>query len=313
MVPKQLTPEQQRARFAERGITFPRDTKVRDANKIQEIGYYKLKEFAYPFFDTESETYKNLSFKALLNRYYQDKNFRIFMLHAIEDVEVRLNNAVASQLGQKYGAFGYLEFNNWVNREIPKFQVEKNQYFFKSNLLKKIKRSNLRDLRQRQNLNNDGFPTVWTMVDSLTFGDTVHLVEAMAPANLKRLANSFACSPTELVSWIKCMNFIRNVCVHNSDLIDIRLITKPLPPSEYRTCILPVQGGYANGVAIAVLILKHLMNHVNSRYKFVNIEDSLKKIIGDDDGIAHMLGFANKAAISVLIKREYYDTEEVCD
>ena len=54
---------------------------------IQHINYYKLKDFATPFanYDDNGELYyNNLLFFDILKRYYQDKNLRYFMMHAIE-------------------------------------------------------------------------------------------------------------------------------------------------------------------------------------------------------------------------------------
>lgn len=151
MKPEKLTPEEQRSRFERRGIYFPTRDHERDANKIQEIGYYKLKEFAYPFSTTDTSgeiSYHGLKFNRLLVRYYQDKNFRIFMLHGIEDIEVRLNSVVAYRLGYKYGGFGYLDFKNWVDRNRPRFEIEKEQFYFKKGLLSKVKRSSLPDIKK---------------------------------------------------------------------------------------------------------------------------------------------------------------------
>jgi abortive infection bacteriophage resistance protein len=306
MIPQQLNPEEQRMQFEERGIIFPDETHERDAAKIQEIGYYKLKEFAYSFCNLSKggvPEYAGLSFKKLLLRYYQDKNFRIFMLHAIEDVEVRLNSVVAYQLGEKYGAFGYLDFKKWVNRKIGKFKIEEAQFYFKRDILKKISRSNLPDLRKNNNLNEDGFPTIWLVVDALTFGDTIHLLQQMSPSNLKSVADKFECTPKELVSWMKCMNFVRNACVHNSDLIDIHLRTKPTAPQEYAVEIADAPGGNSNAIAIAVFILKRLMNAVNPMYKFGNICDSLKKIVKNDESAAKKLGFESPHSLGLIQKR----------
>jgi abortive infection bacteriophage resistance protein len=190
MCPRNLTNEEQRELFAKRGIIFEHGDPKRDASKIQEIGYYKLKDFAYPFSHVEHSelVYSNLTFYDLLKRYYQDKNFRIYVLHAIEDIEVYLNSVVASVLGNRYGAFGYLDFKQWCNRSINKFKIEELQYHFKKDLLKKIKRINIPDLEFKNNLDKDGFPSVWLMVNCLTFGNTIHLFLIMSKRNQEKVA-----------------------------------------------------------------------------------------------------------------------------
>lgn len=303
---KNLSSMELRDLLERRGIVFPKETKKRDANKIQEIGYYKLKSFAYPFSHYDANhnlLYENLTFKNLLLRYYQDKNLRIFIFHALEDIEVYLNNVIADALG-KYGPFGYLEFKNWCDRSISKFKTEKNQFEFKKNLKKKMKRSNLPDLDNLDNKDEDGFPSVWLMTDCLTFGDSVHLFYAMSPSNKRKVAGKFDCTKDELESWLKCLNFVRNQCVHNENLLDLKLTTKPKIPDLYRdSYALKNQKIVNDRIASIVFIIKFLISQVNEKYKFGNIADSLYKIIGNDDNKATALGFKNSNAIECLKRR----------
>ncbi len=94
-----------------------------DIEKIKHINYYKLKEFAHPLSKiTKSEgtiniSYDGITFQDVLRRYYQDKNLRIYLLHAIEKIEVSIKTTLSHVMGLKYGAFGYLNFWLWANRE----------------------------------------------------------------------------------------------------------------------------------------------------------------------------------------------------
>lgn len=54
--------------------------------------------------------YSNITFDDIVKRYYQDKNLRINLLHAIEKIEVSIKRNVSYILGSRYGAFGYLDF-----------------------------------------------------------------------------------------------------------------------------------------------------------------------------------------------------------
>lgn len=297
-----LSIDEQRQLFENRGILF---TESNDKNneKIQEIGYYKLKEFAYVFsnYNDRSELhYNNLKFRDLLNRYYKDKYLRIYMFHAIDDIEVYLNNLVANILGKKYGAYGYLSFKKWCDQNISKFEIEKKQYIFKQNLKKKLSRSNLPDMNIKNLRDPDGFPTVWLMVDCLTFGDTLYLIQTMSLNNRRRIARKLCCNNDELISWLGCVNFIRNVCVHNSDLLDISITTKPKIPSEYADYIFKINGTYSNKIAIAIFIIKHLMNSINDKYSFKNIQRTLIKIINKKEKNANRLGFKNCDSLKIL-------------
>ena len=135
----------------------------RDITKIQHISYYRLKEFAQPFAKEKdgSVFYENITFHEVLGRYYQDKNLRIFLLHALEKIEVSLKTRISNLLGLKYGAFGYLNFSLWANKnKFSKFTIEQEQYRVKQNLLKVLRKSQLRELKNQKNLDADKFPSV---------------------------------------------------------------------------------------------------------------------------------------------------------
>lgn len=297
-----LSPEEQRALLENRGISFSKSCEI-DAAKIQEIGYYKLKEFAYPFSisdDVDEPQYRGLDFQSLLVRYYQDKNLRIFILHAVEDIEVHLGNSVATILGKKYGAFGYLNFSNWCDRGIKRFQVEEKQFYFKKDLLKAVKKSRNHYVNVSANKNDEGFPTVWLLSNVLMFGNIINLISIMSLNNKRALAKIYGCTPDELMSWLRCLLFVRNTCAHNSNLIDLNLRTQPMVPRRYKSKILETESGYSNGLAIVLLIIKSLMNTVNSKYKFGNIYDSLYKIIDHEGTRATSIGFASVRSINVF-------------
>lgn len=290
--PTYLSLSEQKTLLESRGIHFSSLDEKKDKLKIKEIGFYKIKEFAQVYAIKENPIiYKNIDFSEILTRYYQDKNLRMHIFHAIETIEVFLQNQLSDILGKKYGAFGYLIFSNWMNRNNSKFFVESEQYKFKKNLLKKISRSSFHDLTMEKNLDIDGFPTVWLMIDSLTFGDSVHLVQNMSPKNKRELARRFGCNSNELLSWLKCLNFIRNVCAHNSDLIDISIKTKPQPPQKFSNYLYQENNHFTNKIAIAILIIKQLMENINPKYDFYQIYRALNKLSRGDESSIKKLGF----------------------
>ena len=300
--PRYLTVSEQRRLFEQRGINFS-DNKhsiADDEQKIKEIGFYKLKQFAqiYAFKSPDSHPKYGMepAFSDLLTRYYQDKNLRMLIFHATESIEVFLNNQISDLLGKKYGPFGYLDFNKWVNRKYSRFNIEKKQYSFKKQLISKMKRSSLSDIKNPDNLEKDGFPTVWVMTDCLTFGDTVHLIEMMSLNNQRIIAQEFNCNVKELISWLKCLNFIRNICAHNNDFIDIEIKTKPVAPKKYKSFLFKKGNRYTNRVAIAILIIKQMMAVINPTYSFKKINHSLKKLCSNDQE-AQQLGFKDKNSI----------------
>lgn len=295
------------------GITLKSSERERNIQTIKKIGYYKLKEFAV-FYSGKKD--REISFEDLLSRYYYDKALRMGTLHAIEDIEIYFHNCMGELLARKYGPFGYLSFFSWCDRNIDRDTISKYENEFKSKLKRKIRRSGLPDLTIPKNIKN-GFPTVWLTMELLMFGELVFIFKNMSPKNKRIIARKFNTTPNNLLSWLECLNLIRNICCHNSDLIDIKLRTKPITPIEYQENIYSEGTKQTDRVAIALLILKHLMDIIDRKYDYKLINDALCKIMRKKvsyaggvrksraevdvmNSIAHELGFKSAADTKIF-------------
>lgn len=296
--------------FEKRGMTLDPEMRDKNINAIEAIGYYTLKQFAYPFAYRDgynTPDYDGLEFDFVVKRYYQDKNLRINLLHAIEDIEVSMNSLISHVLGNKYGAFGYLDFSNWADNRISKYSLEERQFYFKKSLLRQAYNSNILDLDYRENLNADNFPTVWLMTNLLTFETTSTLIRLMSPDNVKYFTDYFDCTRDELVSWLECLNFVRNICCHNSNLLDITLSTDAMAPKDYQEFLwfknINADISYTNKIALVIVIVVHMMYAINPKYRFDNIKRSFTSITRDIDGSIEKLGFKNMDAFYDIFRK----------
>lgn len=309
MEPKSLKIEDQLDLFYRRGVFITDKNKALE--KLKHISYYRLKDFAKPYSsiimygNVPVLKYSNITFEDIVKRYYQDKNLRIHLLHAIEKIEVSIKRNISFILGNRYGSYGYLEFDKWANKkDYNKFELEKKQFYFKKDLLKTVKRSSLSVLADRRNLNSEGFPTIWVATEVLMFGELVHLIKIMSTKNQNELAKFYNCSFKELLSWLKCLNFARNVCAHNANIIDINLQTKPLIRNKWKDKFLYTTTD-SNGnkivvhkVATIILITITSVNEINKKYRWKPIRSNIAKICKDSnvykaDLNANIIGFAN--------------------
>ncbi|MGF2063043.1 Abi family protein [Enterococcus casseliflavus] len=285
-------------RLEAQGITI--NDRAKAENKLKTIGYYKLKGFAYPLAHSNNanKPFEGINFDDLVLRYYQDKNLRIFLLHAIEKIEVSVKVTLGYVLGSKYGAFGYINFSKWVDRKryASSKRIEMEQKFCKD-LKEKIDRSTLPDLKNPNNLNM-GLPSIWLAMDLLTFGDVVYLLKIMSRSNLIDIANEYGFSYEELLSYMSCLNFVRNACAHNANIVDMRLRTVPIVRDEWKPnlYIYPDRKEYTNRVAIVIMIVKSFISTINPKYLYNNISNSIFKMVNNTDLKAQNLGFLNAAA-----------------
>lgn len=317
--PVALSWKEQLDLFKSRGMIIHKG----DIDKLKNISYYRLKEFARPLSTVKKcqnhteISYDGIEFKEVLSRYYQDKNLRLYLLHAIEKIEVSVKTRISYVLGTHYGAFGYLNFSSWSNRQnFSRFEIERQQYAIKSKLLKIVKRSQSSELKKETNLDNDGFPSVWLGIDLLMFGDVVAMLKIMSESNLKQVASYYKCSGEELVSWMKCLNFIRNICAHNSNLIDIKLTTKPKIRKEWLDYLYFIENKKgkstvkkpSNRLAVVIMIVVELVKQINPKYKWKDIQASLRGLCKEKEERAYLLGFNTLESakdITSLIKNNF--------
>lgn len=108
-----LTYQEQLKLFKKKGITGIDENDEKQVNTIKVIGYYKLKQYAYVFWDKDSKQYKNISFTNLIKRYYRDQSLRHEVFQAIGDIETAFNSEISYILGE-VDPYLYLNLKNGV-------------------------------------------------------------------------------------------------------------------------------------------------------------------------------------------------------
>lgn len=320
--PRNMSISQQIDLFSQRGILFPpkgSQSYKKDAHTVQEIGYYKLKEFSYPFANNINGIlhYKGLSFSKLLQRYHLDKHLRMAILSLIEELEVSLNSNISDILGKNKNpyraAFGYLNVHSWADNNIPKGKILKEQNYIKNYIKSTLKKHILfKDIRDPRNLNNDGYPSVWLFANILTFGITVYIIKYMSKNKKKKLAIRYSCLPNELMSWTKCLKFVRNICAHNDNFIDLKIVTRSKKPRLFGKYIMHYNSGYSDAIATPIFDLKYLMLSIDSSCSFENVVMILRQLIHNDDE-AKEFGFISLKALNYLLinKAEYNNIAKI--
>lgn len=308
-MPNNLSFENQLSLLESRGMVIDSDKKDESIHTLQTVSYYRIKEFAKPFEVTDQgdRIYHNLEFSKVLARYYQDKNLRMGLLHAIELLEVSIKTQLAYALGTRYGAFGYLEFSNWIDRtQHDTFKTLEKQYFFTKELKNSAEKSNSADLHNNINLNQAGLPSVWLGVDILTFGQMCSIICCAKNEIVSEIANNYHCTDNELLSWIRMLNLVRNVCAHNGNLVNISLRKKPLLNNELESYIFIDQNDRKSfKLGVIVMIINILVHNINPKYQWADVRKSLKSLcvktqLYNRDEMANIIGFKDFSIIKSL-------------
>lgn len=300
-------------------IFVSRGMKVYDTNKalikLENISYYKIKEFSLPYMDSEGNYKKGTSFEHVIKNFYQDKNIRMYFLEAIEKVELSFKTKFAYLLGKKYGAFGYLNFNNWCDRSIRKHEISRRETKFLEKISSKIKEIKIaanKDKHENPIIrkyfldypNEDRLP-IWMLTEILTFGEVTYLYETMSLKNKKSIAHYYNLTLDEFTSWIKNLKLVRNLCAHNTHIINIKFKAVPSIKNDWKQYLFQDKGNklYTNRIANTIMILNYFVERINPEFKFGNIHKTMCKLIRNNDRYARFYGFNDRRSIDCLFKK----------
>lgn len=292
------------------------DHLTKQLKTISTLGYYNLKNYAFPYYDSESSSYRNISFDNLVARFYRDKHLKQAVLHAIEDIETTLNTKISNVLGRKYGPYGYLDFRIWCQRDsrnkflhnnfMDKYAIQREQLDFLRKIPIKVKKSASYDMHRFTTQSDRVNPPIWLLINELTLGESIHMYKLMSKKNRDQISAYFGCKTDELVSWLDNINLIRNICCHNGLLADFKLKTKAKVPVEFKTSnidegilLRTQEGNYTNALAFQLCIIVKLMSKINNKYIFHDIKLAVYKLI-DATATPQHYGFRNKKMIKVL-------------
>lgn len=244
-------------------------------NYLERIGYYRLSGYWYPFRvlrdadrvildDFKSEA----SFQSAVDLYVFDKKLRLLVLDALERIEIALRVDISHTLGEK-NPFAHIkpEFlaNKFTTKVNKKTGLTEHAQWLKNHdgLIKRSKEKFI-----EHNKDKYGLPLpIWIACEIWDFGTLSKLFSGMKPDDKNAIASKYGVSEGRIFeSWLRSLNYLRNVCAHHSRLWNRNIIDQPkLPKVGEVSWIDPFQGS-AHFLARPFLLLciaKHLLNIIN--------------------------------------------------
>lgn len=292
-----LTFKEQVKLFKDRGMIITDEEKAEKV--LQFINYYKLKECSLPYFKN-GQYVQGITFDEILTRFYENKNLRINLLRLTEKVEISLKTKFSYLIGEKFGAYGYLDFYKWVDKTeyCRHFRTFKEKDF-----KKRIDRSlgnSKNELLETYKQNHNKI-TIWLVTDILTFGEILDLYKLLYKKYQNKIAKEHNLSGIIYLSWLENINLIRNLSAHNSNIVDIKFSTKPKILDEFKNKLYFINDKISDRIAVSVLILEYLVFVINLKYPGGAIRKSLKKLCRNrTDEEAQKLGFKDFETIKNL-------------
>lgn len=212
---------------------------------VERIGYYRLKSYWFPFRETEVvtpsggrpvtrvlETFRpGTEFRHGVDLYVFDKRLRLLLSDAIERIEVALRVDVAHTLGARH-AYAHLD----ASCLDPKRATHSSRpgitahAAWLSRAREAEQRSKADWIAEFRSQFSSDLP-IWIAVELWEFGVLSRLLEMAHPSDRYRIAKKYGLQKSEtLVSWVKTLAYVRNVCAHHARLWNHPLVVQPVLP-----------------------------------------------------------------------------------
>lgn len=249
-----LSHADQLAQLENRGMQI--DDRDKALAYLERIGYYRLSGYWYDFrvrgeafcpLDTTTgkkpkkvrierpvldEFKYGTHFKDAVALYVFDKKLRLLILDALERIEVALRVDLSHSLGKK-DAFAYLKSDlfheNFATRINPTTGLTLHHDWLAKHA-GLITRS--REIFMAHNKEKYGLPlAIWVACEVWDFGCMSTLFSGLKTADQSAIANSYCINDGQVfASWLRSLNYLRNVCAHHSRLWNRNVVEEPKLP-----------------------------------------------------------------------------------
>lgn len=244
---------------------------------LKRVSYYRLSAYVIGLEkdDNHDEYIEGVTMNNLYRLYLFDSELRNQLLHVIEHIEIHLRTQIAHQLAMKYGAEGYMDSHNFLDK------ADKNGNSIHQSIIDSFheevtRQRNLPFVRHHQRKYDGHFP-IWVAVELFSFGKLSSLYSIMKNTDRKAISCVYSIGPDHLEGWIRALLEIRNLCAHYNRVYNLPLKVTPHLKAEY----LKYANRQPQKIFPLLIVIKSMTEPINSSLwnLFLN---NLKKLIQEN-------------------------------
>lgn len=206
--------EDQAQRLIQRGLIV--DDRSILVDHLRDVGYDRLRAYWLPFEDRTSADGRFLPetrFDVVWERYLFDRQFRLVVVDAIEQVRIAVRTALVHELTMRAGPFGHRDAANFrkaASRPDRNGRVRHAEFLAA----------------------HEGVPNlpIWAACEHMTFGNVLTLFNMSEARVQKAIARPFHLPAPLLYSWLHTLNYVGNICAHHARLWNRDLAVRPAIP-----------------------------------------------------------------------------------
>ena len=222
---KPLSIDEQISKLENRGLIF--SNKKQAAQYLQNISYYRLRAFTYPYQDNREDANHefirdDIDFMDIIDLYVFDKRLRSLVFNEIEKIEI----AVRTKLSLLYS----LSTKNAIWYENEKIYNHKSHIQkILDDIKSDIDRSNEDFIKHyKQKYDTPSMPPSWMTLEVVSFGTLSRLYKNLNTCCEKReIANQFGIGNEDIfANWLHALSNLRNCCAHHSRIWNRRFLVQ---------------------------------------------------------------------------------------
>jgi len=205
------------------------DDAAQAAHFLTRVGYYRLSGYWYPFraFDDAGkrtdEFVAGSHFKDVIALYLFDRKLRLLALDATERIELAVQVDVAHLLG-RHDRFAHHEHKFFDRKLLQKSGSFGYQHWLE-NYHSSVKRSKASFVKH--NLEKYGKLPIWVAIEVLDFGALSLFFSGMKGRDKRTISEKYGFEEgVAMTSWLRTLNFIRNVSAHHSRLWNCNIVER---------------------------------------------------------------------------------------
>lgn len=217
------------------------------------MGYYRLSGYWYPFRASLPQQggprlvldtfVQGTTLAQVVDVYEFDRKLRLLVMDGIERVEVSVRFHVGHVLGRR-GAFAHAD-PDALDDDFPGRSIVSPpalNTWMQTNHAQWLRRRQDEERRSKADFVKHfrakyGLPLpVWVVTEILDFGDLSYLYDGMVQRDRDEVASALglfdasgAGNSSVLKSWLKNLNYIRNICAHHARLWNVNVVEQISP------------------------------------------------------------------------------------
>lgn len=265
----------------------------RALDNLERIGYYRLSGYWFAFrersgpvvlLDDQGKKPRKVrtdtlaldqfkpgaTFLNAVDLYVFDKQLRLLTMDALERIEIALRVDLAHALG-KLDKFAYLKpelFHPEFRDKLDKDSGVSRHHEWLGKHAQLISRS--KEEFVRHNKTRYGLPlAIWVACEVWDFGTLSTLFSGMRESGQDLIAHQYGVGNGRIfASWLRSLNYLRNVCAHHSRLWNRNIVDQPrLPPAAEYRWLAPFESNlHARARCYLLLCITcHLLKVINPR------------------------------------------------